>query len=86
MANKRTYITLGPELEAKLKELSARMGVTKTQLISMCVTAGMGNVMRAFYPEEAITAEKYAQIIAEMIKTGQPITLPDGSIVGSEGK
>ena len=82
----RTYITLSPELDEAAVKWAARLNLTKVAFLNMAVSAGISAVARAIAPEEVMTPSQWAAIIAEMVKSGKPVTLPDGTVVGSEEK
>ena len=66
MRNDRTYITLLPDLNARVNAYAQRLSMTKTQFLVLCVQAGMNSVIRAIFPEEVIPAGRMAEIIREM--------------------
>ena len=84
MQNKRLYIVITEEFDVKLTEWSKRLAVSKTQLAAMAAQAGLDNIVRSVSPQETFSPQQWAAIFAEMVKTGKPITLSDGTVVGSE--
>jgi hypothetical protein len=83
---KKISMNITDELDEKLITFSKKMGVSKSYLIIASVNAGLGGIIRATFPEESMSPAQWAKIITDMMKTGVPIVLPDGSIVGSEDK
>jgi type II secretory pathway component PulM len=84
MQNKKLYIVITDEFDEKLSSWSKRLAVSKSQLAAMAAQAGLDNIVRSVSPQETFTPQQWAQILAEMVKTGKPVQLPDGTVVGSE--
>lgn len=80
----RINLFIPGDLDESLQGYADRLGISKTTLIGISVRAGLGTVVRIAFPEEALSASQWAAITAEMIKSGQPVRLPDGTIVGGE--
>jgi len=100
MQNKRVYIVITPEFDKKCIEWGKRLGISKGLLIAMSAQAGLDSIIRAVSPVDAFTPSQWAGIVKameeagmtaelvkaskEMIKTGKPVILADGTVVGSE--
>jgi hypothetical protein len=82
--NKRIQVSVSPELYDKLDGLAGRIGLNRNQLAVMSMQAGFDAIFRTMFPMEALGEKGLAGIMAEMAKTGQPIRLPDGTVIGSE--
>lgn len=59
----RFTIRITRELNEKLSIWSKRLGVNKSQLANMSIQAGLGQIIRAISPEDALTPEQWAAII-----------------------
>ena len=66
MKNSRVYVSVSPEMAKTIENLSSRLGVPKTQLTSLAIQAGVGTLIRSFFPEEAMTVDKIAEIVNAM--------------------
>jgi len=53
------------DVNEKLDKWYKKLGITKSVLISMCIQAGINNVIRAISPEESISPETFMKL-AEM--------------------
>jgi hypothetical protein len=84
--NVRIWSAVSPELNSTLDDWAFRLGMTKSSLINMAIQAGLASVIRAVAPEQVFTPKEWAGFVVEMMKTGKPVTLPDGSVLGSEEK
>ena len=60
---KRKMITITDELDEKIVGWSKRLGVSQSQLLVMSIQSGLGNILRAFAPEESVSPEMWAKII-----------------------
>lgn len=65
---KRITARVPDDVGEKLAIWSERFGVTQSQLAGMAIQAGMGSILRAVAPEEAISPDVLAQVIASMKK------------------
>lgn len=83
----RVTARISDELSDKLNHWSKKLGLTKSQLAGMAITAGFDAILRAVSPVDALTAEQWAKITLEMAKQdGAPIVLPDGRVIGGDEK
>lgn len=74
MAEKfRIWSNVTPELYEELSKWATRLGLTKAQLVNICVQAGLGSVIRAIAPEESIPPVILAEIIKSLEEKGVPI-------------
>jgi len=51
------------DVNEKLDKWYKKLGVTKSVLISMCIQAGINNVIRAISPEESISPETLKNLL-----------------------
>ena len=70
MQNKKLYIVITPEFDAKLSSWCKRLAVSKSQLIAMAAQAGMDNIIRAIAPAESIPVDLMAQLMEALEKRG----------------
>ena len=63
---KRLSVRVSDEVGGLIEKYSAEFGVTQSQFSGMCIQAGLGSILRAVKPEEAIPVEKWAQIVQEV--------------------
>lgn len=59
----KLYITVTPEFYEKFRFWAKRLGLTLNNLGGMCLQAGIGSVIRAVAPEEALTPDQFAAIM-----------------------
>jgi predicted DNA-binding protein len=57
-----------PEFNEKLNFWAKKIGISKGALVQMCISAGLGNIIRAISPEDAVTPEFMAKIVQEYQK------------------
>lgn len=62
----RTTARVSDEIKGKLKEWSKKLGVTESQLAGMAITAGLGAILRAVSPEDAVSPELLAKVTLAM--------------------
>lgn len=67
---RRVVARVADETADKIAYWADRMGVSQSQLASICIQAGLGSVIRAISPEEAFTPEQLAKIIKAAEKEG----------------
>lgn len=65
---KRLSVRVSDELGVNIEKYANEFGVTQSQFSGMCIQAGLGAILRAVKPEEAITVEKWALIVQEIDK------------------
>lgn len=65
---KRLNVRISDELGLLIEKWSKELGVTQSQLGGMAIQAGIGALLRAVKPEEAVPAETWAKIVHEMQK------------------
>ena len=75
--NIQVWSSLNPVTDKKLNQWAARLGMSKSMLVNLCVQAGIDQVVRVFAPEEALADKKIASIIKELMKSGD-LSLPAG--------
>lgn len=63
---KRLNVRVSDELGVLIEKYASEFGVTQSQFSGMCIQAGLGSILRAVKPEEAISVEKWAQIVQEV--------------------
>jgi len=63
---KRLSVRVSDEVGGLIEKYSTEFGVTQSQFSGMCIQAGLGSILRAVKPEEAIPVEKWAQIVQEV--------------------
>ena len=63
---KRLNVRVSDELGVMIEKYAHEFGVTQSQFSGMCIQAGLGSILRAVKPEEAIPVEKWAQIVQEV--------------------
>ena len=62
----RIWGTVTKDVGEKLEEWSVRLGIPKTYLVALAVTAGMGVVIRGIAPEEILKPGQLAEIVKAM--------------------
>jgi len=62
----RVWTSVTPELDGKVEFWAEKLGVTKSQLINMCLQAGLKNIITAFSPEDVFTPETWAKLVKAM--------------------
>jgi hypothetical protein len=67
----RLNVRLGSEDDALIRKFAPQFGLTLSQLGGLAIHAGLKAILRAVSPEDAISPEKYA----EMIKAVQDLGL-----------
>lgn len=65
MKKLRQNVYLPLDLSEKLDKYAERLGMTKPMLIILAVRAGLDALIRALAPEDALTTERWAEIINE---------------------
>lgn len=66
----RIWGRIRPETMAKLDKWSKELGISKSQLVNMCILAGLDSIIRAIRPTESLDAEKWADIMAAAQRKG----------------
>jgi hypothetical protein len=61
-------IRVTPEVNEKINLWTKKLGISKSALVQMCISAGMGSIIRAIAPEEVMTPEMWARIVQEVQK------------------
>jgi hypothetical protein len=70
----RVWARVTPNINAELDKWSEELGVSKTNLISICIVAGLKGVIRMTAPEKSLTPEDWMNIF----KAGQVVgKVPD---------
>ena len=64
----RITVRIPDEIADQLDKYSKEWALTKSQLAGMAIQAGMGGILRAVKPEEAISPELWARITKEIEK------------------
>lgn len=64
----RMTVRIPDEIADQLDRYSKEWALTKSQLAGMAIQAGMGGILRAVKPEEAIPPELWARITKEIEK------------------
>lgn len=82
--SKRIFATVPDDVYEKFIGWCGKLALQQSQLGGMAIQAGLDNIVRAVAPAESMTPAQWAAIAAAMVKSGQPITLPDGTVVGAE--
>lgn len=77
MKKNRLNVYLKPATLEEIKELADKLSMTQTGVAAMAIQAGLDTVRMSINPD-------FKKYFLEMIKTGKPVQLPDGSIMGSE--
>lgn len=89
MKKERMNVYLEPELKKRIYDTAAKVGMQPGVFASLAIRAGLDAVAIAIDPnwqeyfEKNMSAE-LKQAAIEMVKTGKPVTLSDGSVIGSE--
>ncbi len=65
---KRLSVRVSDQLGLNIEKYAQEFGVTQSQFSGMCIQAGLGAILRAVKPEEAIPVETWAQIVLEIDK------------------
>ena len=65
---KRLSVRVSDQLGKNIEKYADEFGVTQSQFSGMCIQAGLGSILRAVKPEEAISVETWAQIVQEIEK------------------
>lgn len=73
----RVWTFIDSSTDEELEKWAARLGITKSILINLCVKAGMSNIIRTFAPEESLKPEQWAAI-AKVAGKGNAVALPRG--------
>ena len=73
----RMTVYLSPALTERVKAQAENLGISKSAVVQLAVEAGIKSIELARNPE-------WQAYFAKMIREGKPLTLPDGSIFGSE--
>jgi hypothetical protein len=60
----RMNVYLPRNLSERLDGYALRFGLTKSMLVTISVQAGLDAIVRALAPEDALTTEKWAEILA----------------------
>lgn len=60
---KRIMARVADETAEKIAYWAKRMGISQSQLASICIQAGIGSIIRAISPEDAFTPQQLALII-----------------------
>lgn len=68
---KRLSVRVSDELGVSIEKYASEFGVTQSQFSGMCIQAGLGAILRAVKPEEAIPVEKWALIVQEVDRLNQ---------------
>jgi hypothetical protein len=72
MKKVRFNLYMDQELSDRLEMNSKRFDLPKSALVTMSVRAGLDTIIRAMAPEDALTTERWAEIIAAaMQKVGE---------------
>jgi hypothetical protein len=66
----RVWARVTPNINAELDKWSEELGVSKTNLISICIVAGLKGVIRMTAPERLLTPEEWA-VIAKLSEKGE---------------
>jgi hypothetical protein len=66
----------GP-VNKELDKWAAKLGLTKSTLISLAVQSGLNSLIRSVSPEEAISPDTLAKIILAAQDQGKDLTLDD---------
>lgn len=69
----RFTIKVSDDLNAELNKYSDEFAISKGQFSAMCIKAGLGVILRAVKPEEAISPETMAKIVKEVEKLNEEI-------------
>ena len=64
----RLTVRVPDEIGAQLDRYSKEWALTKSQLAGMAIQAGLGGILRAVKPEEAIEPATWAKIVQEVEK------------------
>jgi len=65
---KRITARVSDDLGEMIKKYADEFAITQAQFAGMCIQAGMGTILRAVKPEEAIPIETWAKIVSEVEK------------------
>lgn len=69
---KRINVRVSDDVALLVAKWAKELGVTQSQLGGMAIQAGLGAILRAVKPEEAIPAETWAKIAHEIGKLDEP--------------
>lgn len=81
---KRIWATVPDEFYEKFVGWCDKLALQQSQLGGMAIQAGLDNIARAVSPVESMSPTQWANILKAMAATGQPVVLPDGTVIGSE--
>lgn len=65
---KRITARVSDDLGEMIKKYADEFAITQAQFAGICIQAGLGTILRAVKPEEAIPIETWAKIISEVEK------------------
>lgn len=71
MDKKRVWGTVTDETMNKINVWSDRLGLHKSQFVNMCIQAGIGSIIRAVAPEEALSPDQWSEIIKRVNAEGK---------------
>lgn len=61
--SKRVTARVSDETAEKARTWADRLGISQSQFLSMAIQAGIGSIIRAVSPEEAMRPEQWAAIV-----------------------
>ena len=86
---KRILVSMSPELYQEIKDLADSRGVSMSMIVNLSLQGGFVALKMSADPNfqkfyEGKDDQELTRLVTKMVKTGKPVKLPDGSIMGSE--
>jgi hypothetical protein len=71
----KLYIRVSKEFYEKFESWAVRLRMTRSQFGNVCVMAGLGQIVRAVAPEEAISPAMWAKILQTVQDEGEKLEI-----------